>query len=51
MKAMNWYYGSITPSEYRVRLFVAATKNNLTSCPYAKPFVTEADLANCFNCP
>ena len=49
LKANDWYFGSITETEYRFKIFELTTKYNLTSCPLDKPF---ADIFSnkCLKC-
>jgi len=50
LKANNWYYGSTTPSDYKIYIFKLSSTYNFTSCPIDKPFVKEHEQI-CFNCP
>lgn len=47
MKASNWIYGGLTPSELRLRYFSRSASRNITNCPLATPFF---DGKNCINC-
>ena len=48
--AKNWIYGNITASQYKLQVFAASIKYNLTSCPSSKPYVNPVTQI-CFNCP
>ena len=48
--AKNWIYGNITASQYKLQVFSASIKYNLTSCPITKPYVNPVTQI-CFNCP
>jgi hypothetical protein len=39
LDARNWYYGSTTKSDYKIKIFKKSASFNLTSCPLQKPFV------------
>jgi hypothetical protein len=47
---LNWYYGSISKSEYKIKAFKRSATYNLTSCPKATPFVRDLEQV-CFKCP
>lgn len=49
LKADNWFYGSISRTEYLLQRFELATKYNLTSCPLVTPYVDFYEN-KCFNC-
>jgi hypothetical protein len=46
----NWYYGSTTKSDYKVKMFKRSVTYNLTNCPKETPFVRDYEQV-CFNCP
>lgn len=50
LAADNWFYGSITKSDYKILMFKRSATYNLTSCPIDTPFVRFKEQA-CFNCP
>ena len=39
--AKNWYYGSTTPSDYKILMFKMTTTFNLTTCPLATPYAID----------
>lgn len=47
MKASNWIYGGLTPSELRLRYFSRSASLNVTNCPLSTPFF---DGQKCINC-
>lgn len=46
----NWYYGSTTKSDYKIKVFKQSVTYNLTNCPSHTPFIRTGETA-CFNCP
>lgn len=50
LQASNWYYGSTTPSDYKIYMFKRASTYNLTTCPISTPYVTPGENV-CFDCP
>lgn len=49
LQAQNWYYGGITSTDYRLRIFKAAANDVITVCPITAPFMT-ADMTACESC-
>jgi len=49
LKVNNWYYGSITAEEYRLKQFELSTKFNVSTCPFDKPFANQ-QLNRCERC-
>jgi hypothetical protein len=47
IKASNWIYGGLTPSELRLRYFSRSASKNVTNCPISTPFF---DGQRCINC-
>lgn len=45
----KWIYGSITPIDYKYRMFSLSSKSNLTKCPQEKPFTKNGK--DCIRCP
>lgn len=50
LAALNWYYGAISKSDYKIKVFKRSVTYNLTSCPKDKPYVRDEEQV-CFNCP
>ena len=38
LQATNWYYGSTTEDEYRLKMFEVTTKFNTKNCPIDTPY-------------
>lgn len=38
LDATNWYYGSTTEQEYRLKMFEVTTKYNTKKCPLEFPY-------------
>lgn len=49
LAAQNWFYGSITKSDYKILMFKRSATYNLTNCPINAPFVKLSEQV-CFNC-
>lgn len=47
IKAANWIYGGLTPSELRLRYFSWSSSRNVTNCPIATPFFNGRSCINC----
>jgi hypothetical protein len=47
LKAKNWIYGGMTPSELKLRYFSRAASMNVTNCPIETPFASGGDCVEC----
>lgn len=46
LEVQNWYYGNLSPLDYRLKIFKVAANETTTTCPITAPFMT-ADMSAC----